>query len=172
VAVVAVAAVALGAAASCAGPRRREAPEPALRIWTPGMVYWRGTDRTMAISVENGTSHAVRVEAPGPRRARVVLYVGAGADPACAHAGDASGPPGPPDAIAPGDSRGVRVDLEEACGRLPPGEYRYEVGYEAPAVTDGPTVRLRTSHGHVVVEAPGPERLDRGSLGSGRGSGG
>jgi hypothetical protein len=134
------------------------------------MVFWDGAHRTMTLAVENGTSHAVKVEEPGPRRARVVLYVGAGPDRACAHDADASGPPGEPDVIAPGDSRAVRVDLGAACGRLPPGEYRYEVGYEAPPLARGPDVRLRTSHGHVVVGPPGQERLDAGSLGSGRGA--
>ena len=108
----------------------------------------------MVLAVENGSSHPVRVEQPGPRRAGVVLFFGSGPDRVCAHDADASGPPGPADPIEPGDSRGVRVDLEAACGRLPAGEYRYEVGYEAPAVADGPNVRLRTSYGHVVVEAP------------------
>lgn len=147
-----LAAVAL-AATACAGPaRRREPPEPDLRLWTPGIVYWRGDQRAFPLAVENGTSHAVEVEAPRSRRARVILFLGPGPDQACAHEADPGGPPEAPVSLAPGEGRGVRVDLEAACGRLPAGEYRYEAGYEAPAAGPGPPVRLRTVHGHVVVE--------------------
>lgn len=144
------------AAAACAGPRRGGPPEPALRIWTPRLVFWSGKDRTLAVGLENGTTHAVKVEAPEARRARVILYLGPGEDRVCGHDADPAGPPGPAVSLAPGELRGLRVDLESACGRLPPGEYRYEVGYEAPAVGPGPNVRLRTSHGHVVI-APARE---------------
>lgn len=157
---------------ACAGPaRRREPPEPALRIWTPGIVWWDDTRRTFPLQVENGTGRPVELEAPGPRRTRVVLFAGAEHDRVCWHEADASGPPGESISLAPGEGRAVRVDLEAACGRLPPGEYRYEVGYEAPAVGPGPSVRLRTVHGHVVVRGGGSRGLDRGSLGSQRGAG-
>jgi hypothetical protein len=159
------------AAAACAGPgRRREPPEPALRIWAPGLVWWDGDRRALAVEIENGTGRPVKVEAPEPRRARVVLFVGPEPDRVCGHDADPAGPPGEPISLAPGEARGIRVDLGAACGKLPPGEYRYEIGYEAPAVGPGPDVRLRTVHGHVVVQAGGPPALEPGSMGSGRGA--
>jgi hypothetical protein len=157
--------------AACAAPRRREPPEPALRIWTPGVVHWSAGRRDFALAIENGTSRTVEVEQPSARRARVVLFDGAGADRACGHDADGEGPAGAVTSIAPGDSRAVRVDLEAACGALPPGEYRYEVGYEAPAVGPGPSVRLRAGYGHVVVSGTGAASLDRGSMGSGGSAG-
>lgn len=160
------------ALAACAGPRRREPPEPALRIWTPGVVYWSAGRRDFALAIENGTSRTVEVEQPSARRARVVLFDGAGADRVCGHDPDAEGPAAAVTAIGPGDSRAIRVDLEAVCGALPPGEYRYEVGYEAPAAGPGPSVRLRPGYGHVVVDGAGPASLDRGSMGSGGSSGG
>ncbi len=154
------------ALAACAGPGKREPPEPALRIWSPGVVHWSAGRRDFALAIENGTSRTVVVEQPSARRARVVLFDGAGADRVCGHDADAAGPAAAATSIAPGDSRAVRVDLEAACGLLPPGEYRYEVGYEAPAVGAGPSVRLRSGHGHVVVDGCERAPLDRGSFGS------
>jgi hypothetical protein len=100
----------------------------------------------------------------------VVLFVGPGPDRVCGQDADASKPAVAPVALEPGESRIVRVDLEAACGRLPPGEYRYEVGYEAPAVGPGPDVRLRAAFGHVVIDGEPSRALDGGSLGSGRGA--
>lgn len=164
-------ALSLGLAACAGSGRRREPPEPPLRLWAPGIVWWTGEGRVFGLEVENGTGRPVKVEAPGPRRVRVVLFAGAERDRVCGHDADASAPPGEAISLAPGEARAVRVDLEEACGTLPPGEYRYEVGYEAPAVGAGPPVRLQTAHGHVVVQGGAPRSLDRGSLGSG-GTGG
>lgn len=163
--------MALAAAACAGGPRRRDPPEPALRLWTPGIVHWTAGERRLRIAVENGTSRIVRVEAPAARRTRVVLYDGAGPDRVCGQDADPSGPAEDAVALEPGELRAVAVDLEAACGALPAGEYRYEIGYEAPAAGPGPPVRLRTIHGHVVVQGESPGTLDRGSLGSGRGGG-
>ena len=145
---------------------RPEPPEPAVRIWLPDLVRWTGARREVSLDLENGTDRSVRMEVPAARRARVTLFLGPGPDPACGVEPDASTIPGPPVTLAPGETAPVTVDLASACGRLPPGEYRYEVGYEAPAVAKGPALKTRLRHGHVVLE-PGAEGLDRGSLGSG-----
>lgn len=163
--VAAAASLALGACVS-APPRRPEPPEPALRIWAPGLVHWTGGRREVALAIENGTDRTVAVETPDPRRVRIAIFPDSGPDRVCGLDPEASDDPGDPVSVAPGDAVAVRVDLARACGRLPPGEYRYELGYEAPAVGKGPPVRLRTRHGHVVVEAA-PPALERGSLGSG-----
>lgn len=158
--------LALALAAGCAsGGRRSEPPEPALRIWAPGVVHWSGGRRELRLAIENGTNRTVRMEAPDARRVRISIHPDAGPDRACGvepEAGDA----GDALAVEPGDAVAVRVDLAAACGRLPPGEYRYVVGYEAPAAGEGQAVRLTPRHGTVVVEAAAPP-ADRGSLGSG-----
>lgn len=162
-----VAASALAYACSVGGaPRRPEPPEPALRIWIPGLVHWSGGRRDIGIAVENGTNVTIQVEAPDPRRARVVLFSDSGSDRVCGQDPDATGPPDRAIPLAPGEARELHVDLTRACGGIPPGEYRYEAGYEAPAVAPGPVVRLRPRYGHVVVEAALPD--ERESLGSGR----
>ena len=166
-----LAAGALAAACTLGGRRRPEPPEPALRLWTPGLVHWSDGRRDLGLSLENGTNRTIRVEAPDPRRARIVLYSDAFPDRVCGQDADATGPPDQAIALAPGEAREVRVDLARSCGRILPGEYRYEAGYEAPAVGPGPALRLRPSYGHVVVEAGSP-RLERGSLGAGRDSAG
>ena len=137
-----------------------------MRLWTSGLVHWSGERRDLGISLENGTNRTIRVEAPDARRVRVALYSDAGPERVCGQDADATGPADRAIALAPGEAQELRIDLARICGRLPPGEYRYEVGYEAPAVGSGPTLRLRPSYGHVVVEARSP-RLERGSLGGG-----
>jgi hypothetical protein len=160
------------AALGCAGPPpRHEPPEPALRIWTEGLVHWTGDRRTLPIAIENATGRTVQVEDPDPRRARVVLYSGSGPDRVCGRDADLAGPQAVAIALGPGESRTIPVDLGEACSRLPPGEYRYEVGYELPADGGGRMVRLSPSYGHVVVEAARPGTAERGGLGAGQPSG-
>jgi hypothetical protein len=156
-----------GALAACGTPpARREPPEPPLRVWTPGLVHWSGERRDLGLEIENGTARTLQVERPSPRRARVVVFSGSGPDRVCGQEADVGGPAGEATPIGPGGGLAVRVDLSQACGALPPGEYRYEASYEAPAIGSGPTVRLRPSHGHVVVDA-GPPSPARGGLGSG-----
>ena len=159
------AALGLAACVSSA-PRRPEPYEPALRIWVPGVVHWTGGSREVALAIENWTDRTVAMETPGPRRVRVAIFPDSGPDRLCGLDPEVSDDVGDPVSVAPGEAVAVRVDLARACGRLPPGEYRYELDYEAPVVGRGPPVRLRTRHGHVVVEAA-PPGLERGSLGSG-----
>lgn len=165
-------AVALAVALGCAGgaPKRREPPEPALRIWTPGIVRWSGPRREVVLEVENGTQRTVRLEAPEPRRARAIVFAGAEDDRVCGQEADDTAPAREVVALGPGEAREVRIDLGDACRRLPPGEYRLELGYEAPAAGPGPAVRLRPRHARVVVEGGGPPSVDRWDLG-GLGSG-
>jgi hypothetical protein len=145
--------------------RRPEPPEPVLRIWLPGIVHWTGDRRELAMQLENGTARSVRIEAPAARRVRVSLFLGPGPESACGVEPDSSKVPGPAVEIGPGEALPVRIDLAPACGRLPPGDYRYEVTYQAPGVEGGPPLHLRSSYGHVLVEAALP--VDQGSLGSG-----
>ena len=169
-AVAAAAVLLLSACALGGAPRRSDAPEPALRIWLPGVVHWDARSRELALSIQNGTDRTVKVARPAPGRVRVALFRDSGPDRVCGHepdAGEEGG--GEPIAVAPGDELAVRVDLARACGALPPGEYRYEVGYEAPPAGPGPAMKLRPRYGRVVVEAAPPPPLERGSLGSGGG---
>jgi hypothetical protein len=138
-----------------------------VRIWVPDLIHWSGRQRTVSLAVENGSDRPVKLETPEPGRVRVTLFLGPGPDRACGVEPSASREPGPPLTLAPGEVTGVTVDLAQACERLPAGEYRYEVAYEAPAVGKGPPLKTRVRYGHVVVDRE--ERLDRGSFGSSRG---
>jgi hypothetical protein len=149
------------------GPARPLPADPALRLWTPGVVRWTGEQRVLGLAVENATDRSVQVEEPDPRRAGVVLYTGPHADRACGQE-PAPGPArGEPITLSPGEVRNLRVDLAQACGLIPPGEYRYVAYYDAPAVGAGPPLRLLTRYGEVFVEAEPPPPLDRGNLGAG-----
>jgi hypothetical protein len=133
----------------------------------PGVIHWTGGHRDVTLAIENWTDRTVAMETPGPRRVRIAIFPDSGPDRVCGFDPEVSDDPADPVSVAPGDAVAVKVDLARACGRLPPGEYRYEVDYEAPVVGNkGPPVRLRTRHGTVVVEAA-PPGLERGSLGSG-----
>jgi hypothetical protein len=149
------------------GARHPEPPEPVVRIWLPGLVWWSGGRRDLSLEVVNDGQGAVRVEAPAPRRVRVTLFLGSGPDRACGVVPDASKSTGPAVTLGPGEVVPVTVDLSRECAGLPPGEYRYEVAYEAPAVEGGPPVTTRPRHGHVVIEqgASGPEGRPLGSGG-------
>jgi hypothetical protein len=144
---------------------RPEPPEPSVRLWLPGVVRWTGDRREVALELENATDRSVRIEAPAARRARVTIFLGPGPDPACGVEPD-EGDRGPDVTLAPGESVQLTVDLGQACARLPPGEYRYEVGYQVPAAGKGKPLKARVRYGHVLVEAA-PAGTERGSLGSG-----
>ena len=155
-------------ALACVGPpHKREPPEPPLRIWTPGLIHWSGDRRIMAVAIENSAPVPVPVEDPDPRRVRVVLFNGVGPDRICEKDAEEAGPVAQAVSLRPGEMRPVPVDLGEACARVPPGEYRYEVGYDAPAVAPGPPVRLRTAFGHVLVAAGPTSAPPQGGMGSG-----
>ena len=155
-------------ALACVGPpHHREPPEPPLRIWTPGLVHWSGDRRIMAVAIENSAPVPVPVEDPDPRRVRVVLFNGVGPDRICEKDAEEAGPVAQAVSLRPGEMRPVPVDLGEACARVPPGEYRYEVGYDAPAVAPGPPVRLLAAFGHVLVAAGPTSAPVQGDTGSG-----
>ena len=143
-------------AASCAmgGSRRREPPEPDLRIWAPTVIRWApGAERTFPFALENGTQRTLVVGHPDPGRARVAVFLDAGPARACGVE------PGDPSsvgttALAPGDQLPVRVDLADACRNLRPGEYRYELSYRLPAAGGRGAISLTTRYGTLVVEGP------------------
>jgi hypothetical protein len=143
-------------------------PDPPIQLWLPGIVHWEGADRQLALELENFSGGTVRLEAPSARRARVTLFLGPGPEEACGVEPREGPEAGEPIAMAPGDVAPLRVDLSSACQRLPPGEYRYEVAYGAPAVSNGPPISPWVRYGTVVVGSV-PERFESGSLGSGGG---
>jgi hypothetical protein len=152
-AALAAAAGALVACASVGGSRpRREPPAPALQIWAPPIVRWSSAaPRDVEFAIENGTQRTVEVPLPHPGGARVAIFPAQGEVQACGV--EPSEPPPPPEravALAPGDQLPVRVDLGEACAELPPGEYRYELGYRA-ARESGGALSLPTRYGTLVV---------------------
>jgi hypothetical protein len=148
---------------------RPEPPDPPIQIWLPGIVRWEGADRGLSLELENFSGGTVRLEAPTARRLRVTLFLGPGPEPACGVEPLEGPDAGEPVALAPGDVAPLRIDLAGACLRLPPGEYRYEVAYGAPAVANGPLIRPWVRYGTVVV-GTAPERLESGSLGNGGGA--
>jgi hypothetical protein len=166
--------VALAAAAIAAcvaqAPHRPAPPEPALQLWTPGLVRWSGSTRVLRFSIENRTDHTVEVEEPDPRHAGVVIYTGSGNDRACSKDPEPGPAAGEPQRLAPGEGRGLEIDLGAACGRIPPGEYRYELVYDAPPAGAGPPFRLLPRNGQVLVEAEPYCPPDRGGLGFGGGA--
>jgi len=141
-------------AASCAlgGTRRREPPEPDLRIWAPAVIHWApGAERAFPFALENATQRTLDVGDPDPGRARVAIFLDAGPARACGvEPGDPS--PGGRTSLAPGDQLPVRVDLAGACRNLRPGEYRYELSYRLPGADGRGAISLPTRYGTIVVE--------------------
>jgi hypothetical protein len=162
-----LAALLVAAACAPAGSGRPAPAEPVLRLWTPGIVRWSGDRRLLGVAVENWTGRSVEVEEPAPRRVGVVIYTGPNDDRACRRDPEPGPATGEWVRLAPGDVRDLEIDLGAACGRIPPGEYRYEVFYDAPPVGAGPPLRLLPRYGQLVVEAEPPRSLERGSMGAG-----
>jgi hypothetical protein len=116
-------------------------------------------------SIENPTRRTVTIAAPDPALARVDVLAGPESVRVCGVAPAERVAPGERIALAPGDRVAVRVDLAEACGSVPPGAYRYEIGYRAaePAGAGAFSGTLGVRYGQVLVSAPTP---DAGSLGA------
>jgi hypothetical protein len=161
VALVAAAGGLLGCGALGGRPRREPPPPPALQIWAPPIVRWApGGERDLAFALENGTHRTLEVSPPDPAGARVAIFAGAGETRECGiepAERAAAGPVAPAGRggagalrLAPGDQLPVRVDLEDACAGLGPGEYRYELGYVA-ARPQGGSLSLPTRYGTLVV---------------------
>jgi hypothetical protein len=152
---------AFAALAGCGGEaaERRPTPEPALRIWTSGLLRWEaGAPRSVDFAIENATRRSVAIAAPDPANARVDVFAGPGNFRVCGAAAAAPPAPGPRITLAPGDRVAVRVHLDGACAGVPSGEYRYEVSYraaEAPG-RDAFSGTLPTQYGQVLVSAPSP----------------
>jgi hypothetical protein len=171
---------ALVAAAACllaacslktgSGRRGESAPE-VLRIWMEPIVRWEpGAARVVDVALENATDRTLAIAEPDAAHVRVAVFARpegtavCGVEPREGAAGRGRVE------LAPGDRVAVRVDLAEACADLPPGDYRYEVSYRAPALPAGegegagPAPRpysgnVATRYGEVVVEAsPWPDR--------------
>jgi hypothetical protein len=167
----AAAGIALGAlAAACASVAGRPPPPPPdadLRIWTSGVVHWGPeSDRAVSFAIENGTLRTLTVQEADPVAARVTVYAGDGSGVAC---GVEPAEPlgGETVELSPGDHLPVRVDLEEACGSLRPGEYRYEVGYRAAVDGKGATA-LQPRYGTLFVEGGARSAAGRSGAGAGR----
>jgi hypothetical protein len=149
------------ACSSVTGRRAPPPPDPDLRIWAPPRVEWpAGSGRSLRFVIENATERALEVPPPHPSGARVAIFPDAGDFRAC---GVEPGAPPEADAIRlePGDQLPVTVDLGAACGDLPPGEYRYELGYRLPA-TGGAAIALQPRYGTLVVDGPAPAAARRG----------
>jgi hypothetical protein len=130
----AIAAVAL----ACGGEDLRRSPaEPAVRIWNPTVVRWEaGRPRHVDFAIENPTNRTLEIAEPDPASARVDVYAGPETFRVCGVAPSAAAAPAPARrlALGPGDRVAVRVELDRACGSVPPGEYRYVVSYETSYV--------------------------------------
>ncbi len=173
--------MALVAAAACllaacslrtgSGHGRGESAPEVLRIWMEPIVRWDpGAARTVDVALENATDRTLAIAEPDAAHVRVAVFARPEGAAVCGvePREDAAGR-GRVE-LAPGDRVAVRVDLAEACADLPPGDYRYEVSYRAPALPAGegegagPAPRpysgnVATRYGEVVVEAPPwPER--------------
>jgi hypothetical protein len=143
-------------------------PDPDLRIWTPGVVHWGPeSDRSVRFAIENGTFRTLAVEEPDPARARVVVFAADGGGVACM-VEPTDRAPGETVTLAPGEQLPVRVDLEQACGALRAGEYRYEIGYRVPAAEGKPAIALQTRYGTLYVEGGSPAVQGRTGAGAGR----
>lgn len=141
--------------------------EAALRLWIDSRVRWDvGADRHLDVAIENGTTRSVSLAEPDPAQARVGVFPGpdnlrvCGIDPR----------EGVPDArpritLPPGGSVTFRVDLDEACRDVPPGEYRIEVDYRSPPADGGPGAfsgAFATRYGVVdVVGGPSGAQAER-----------
>jgi hypothetical protein len=154
-----VVAWALAAACSSVGGGGRPSLEGGPRIWVPGTVYWEpGGVRHLEFAIENDTSRTILLAEPDPANARVAVFPGADAPPACGvQPHPTAARARPLVRIPPGGSLPVRVELGEACGSLPPGEYRFEVDYRSPAVDAGEAFSggLATRYGVLFVEGAG-----------------
>lgn len=140
------------------GGRARDAggPEPELAIWVSPVVRWgRGEPRELRFAIENASNRTIVLPGPEPTLARVDVYSGPDDDRVC---GTAPPPRGTSAegavTLAPGDRIQVRVDLEDACGNVPVGEYRFAVSYRAPSSKDARlwAGALRPRYGIVLVE--------------------
>jgi hypothetical protein len=145
----------LGAASSGRPPERPL--ESGVRIWAPTIVHWdRPGARHVEFAIENQTDRTLTLAAADPADARVDLFARPDSIRVCGAAPREGPPPREAVALGPGDRLAVRVDLEESCARLPPGDYRYELSYRIPDVGKAGSVKgsLPTSYGEVVIEAP------------------
>ncbi len=161
------AAVALiGLAVACGGADRERRAEPALRIWTPILVWWdAGRPRRLDFAIENPTDRTVALAAPDPANTRVELY-GPESYRLCGVAPLGRAAPGARVALAPGDRWPVHVDLDAACGAVPAGEWRYEIAYRSPepagprsgssaeAAASTFTGTLAARYGQIIVSGP------------------
>ena len=128
-----------------------------MRIWAPTIVHWdRAGARHVEFAIENQTDRTLTLAAADPANARVDLFAGSESIRVCGAAPREGPPSREAVALGPGDRQAVRIDLEESCARLPPGDYRYELSYRIPDVGKPGAVKgsLPTSHGEVVIEAP------------------
>ncbi|HEY6003383.1 MAG TPA: hypothetical protein VIV57_10965, partial [Anaeromyxobacter sp.] len=146
-----------GACSLSTGGSGAPAREAEVRIWMPPLVHWEpGADRHVDVAIENGSTRTLALAEPDPANARVAVFRGGddlrlcGVEPRSAATG-----PRRRIELPPGGSAAIRVELDEACAGVPPGEYRFEVDYRSPPVEDAKAFSgsFATRHGELVVEA-------------------
>jgi hypothetical protein len=140
-----------GSGGSGAAAREAEA-----RIWVAPLVHWEaGADRHVDVAIENGTTRTLALAEPDPAYARVAVFRG-GDDLRLCGVEPRTAAPGPRRRveIPPGGSLDLRVELDEACADVPPGEYRFEVDYRSPPLEGAKAFSgaFATRYGELVVE--------------------
>lgn len=154
----AIAACALAAACAAREAEGRRGGSE-LRIWMPVLVHWEpGRRRALEFAIENPSYSTVAIARPHPGGARVDVYAGGEPIRVCGVVPTARLAPQPRIVLGPGERVDLRVDLESACGGVPPGEYRFEVSYRT-GVAEGGTAfagTLSARYGQVIVEARAP----------------
>lgn len=120
---------------ACAGARGG-AGAP-VRLEVPATVRWEeGGARELEVAVANVSGRTLGVAKPDLRTVQVVVSAAGASGPACRTPSPTANTlePWQASALANGDRVLAKLDLAAACGKLPRGDYRYEVRYVSPPV--------------------------------------
>jgi len=145
-----------------------EQPERGIRVWVTPVVRWDTPARVVNVAIENLTDRTIVIAKPDAANVRVDVFARGDSSRLCG-VEPVAAPASPAERVelAPGDRVAVRVDLTEACGAVPPGEYRFEVAYRSPEIQGERTFSgaLATRFGELIVSdgaaARDPERAPR-----------